>query len=244
LSAAGVVAALSVEARTLGPPIRRSDGLFAINDGTLVAVSGMGCAAAAAAATALVDAGAVALVSWGMAGGLDPGLHAGTICLPSIVVSRDGATFTTDHHWRELLSAAIAARRTVVSGSLLTSDLAIGDIAGKAAAFRETGAVAVDMESLAVASIAAAHKLPFIAVRVIVDTAGDALPRAVLAATRFGRVRISRLILGIVRRPSDIGSLIRLAQRYRTAQQALAAVARTGALAPLAFAAFSSTRIA
>jgi adenosylhomocysteine nucleosidase len=179
-----------------------------------------------------------------MAGGLDPGLHAGTICLPSIVVSRDGATFTTDHHWRELLSAAIAARRTVVSGSLLTSDLAIGDIAGKAAAFRETGAVAVDMESLAVASIAAAHKLPFIAVRVIVDTAGDALPRAVLAATRFGRVRISRLILGIVRRPSDIGSLIRLAQRYRTAQQALAAVARTGALAPLAFAASSSTRIA
>ena len=244
MSAAGVVAALSVEARTLGPPIRRSDGLFAINDGTLVAVSGMGCAAAAAAATALVDAGAVALVSWGMAGGLDPGLHAGTICLPRIVVSRDGATFTTDHHWRELLSAAIAARRTVVSGSLLTSDLAIGDIAGKAAAFRETGAVAVDMESLAVASIAAAHKLPFIAVRVIVDTAGDALPRAVLAATRFGRVRISRLILGIVRRPSDIGSLIRLAQRYRTAQQALAAVARTGALAPLAFAAFSSTRIA
>lgn len=244
MSAAGVVAALSVEARTLGPPIRRSDGLFAINDGTLVAVSGMGCAAAAAAATALVDAGAVALVSWGMAGGLDPGLHAGTICLPSVVVARDGATFTTDQHWRELLSAAIAARRTVVSGSLLTSDLAIGDIAGKAAAFRETGAVAVDMESLAVASIAAAHKLPFIAVRVIVDTAGDALPRAVLAATRFGRVRISRLILGIVRRPSDIGSLIRLAQRYRTAQQALAAVARTGALAPLAFAASSSTRIA
>jgi len=215
-----------------------------MNDGTLVAVSGMGCTAAAAAAAALVDAGAVALVSWGMAGGLDPALQAGTICLPRVVVSRDGATFTTDPHWRELFTAAIAARRTVVSGNLLTSDLAIDDIAGKAAAFRETGAVAVDMESLAVASIAAAHKLPFIAVRVIVDTAGDALPAAVMAATRFGRVRISRLILGVLRRPSDIGPLLRLARRYRTARQALAAIARTGALAPLAFAVSSPTRIA
>jgi adenosylhomocysteine nucleosidase len=244
LSAAGVVAALKLEARTLGPPIRRSDGLFAMNDGTLVAVSGMGHAAAAAAAAALVDAGAVALVSWGMAGGLDPALHAGTICLPSVVVSRDGATFTTDHHWRELLTAAIAARRTVVSGNLLTSDSAIDDVAGKAAAFRETGAVAVDMESLAVASIAATHKLPFIAVRVIVDTAVDALPAAVLAATRLGRLRIPRLILGIVRRPSDIAPVIRLAKRYRTAMQALAAVARSGGMAPLAFAASSPTRIA
>jgi len=215
-----------------------------MNDGTLVAVRGMGCTAAAAAAAALVDAGAVALVSWGMAGGLDPALQAGTICLPRVVVSRDGATFTTDPHWRELFTAAIAARRTVVSGNLLTSDLAIDDIAGKAAAFRETGAVAVDMESLAVASIAAAHKLPFIAVRVIVDTAGDALPAAVMAATRFGRVRISRLILGVLRRPSDIGPLLRLARRYRTARQALAAIARTGALAPLAFAVSSPTRIA
>ncbi|MGO9994274.1 MAG: purine and other phosphorylase-like protein, family 1 [Steroidobacteraceae bacterium] len=244
MSAAGVVAALSVEARTLGPPIRRGDGLFAMNDGTLVAVSGMGRTAAAAAAAALVDAGAVALVSWGMAGGLDPALQAGTICLPRVVVSRDGATFTTDPHWRELFTAAIAARRSVVSGNLLSSDLAIDDIAGKAAAFRETRAVAVDMESLGVASIAATHKLPFIAVRVIVDTAGDALPAAVMAATRFGRVRISRLILGIVRRPSDIAPLIRLAKRYRMAKQALVAVARTGVLAPLAFAVSSPTRIA
>jgi adenosylhomocysteine nucleosidase len=228
----------------LGPPIRRSDGLYTVNDGTLVAVSGMGRFAAASAATALVDAGATALVSWGLAGGLDPELHAGTICVPSVVVSRDGATFTTDRHWRDLLTAAIAARRRVVSGNLLTSDSPIDDIAGKAAAFRETSAVAVDMESSGVASIAATHKLPFIAVRVIVDTAGDALPEAVLTATRLGRVRILRLILGIVRRPSDIAPLIRLAKRYRTAKHALVGVARTGALAPLAFAASSPTRIA
>jgi len=246
LSVAGVVAALSLEARTLGlgSPLRRSDGLLALGDGTLVAVSGMGCTAAAVAARALIDAGARALVSWGMAGGLDPALRAGTICLPSVIVSRDGATFATDPHWRELLIAAIAARRIVVSGKLLTSALAIADVAGKATAFRATGAAAVDMESLGVAKIAAGHGLPFVAVRVIVDTAGDTLPATVLAASSEGRVRISQLILGIARSPREIAPVLRLARRYRTATRALVAVARTGALAPLAFAAASPSRIA
>jgi adenosylhomocysteine nucleosidase len=244
LSAAGVVTALSVEARTLGSPIPRGDGLLEIRDGTLVAVSGIGCTAAATAACALVDAGATALVSWGMAGGLDPTLHAGTICLPSVVISPDGASFVTDHHWRELVGAAIAARRAVVGGKLLTSPRSIDDVAGKAAAFRDTGAAAVDMESLAVAEIASRHDVPFIAVRVIVDTADDALPGAVLAASSAGQVRISRLIQGLIRSPTDLLPLFRLARRYRAATRALAAVAHTGALAPLAFATASATRIA
>src|SRR5450631_4860586 len=199
-----------MEARTLRLRTRRRDGLFEVGDGTLVAVSGMGRAAAVAAAGALVDAGATALVSWGLAGGLDPALRAGTICLPSVVVSRDGATFTTELHWREILSAAIGQRLSVVSGTLLTSAVAIEDVAAKAAAFGETGAVAVDMESAGVAQIAALNRLPFVAVRAIVDTAGDALPAAVKAAGTEGRVRLARLILGVAASPREIAPLLRL----------------------------------
>jgi adenosylhomocysteine nucleosidase len=244
LSRAGVVAALDMEARSLGLRTRRRDGLFEVGDGTLVAVSGMGRAAAVAAAGALVDAGATALVSWGLAGGLDPALQAGTICLPSVVVSRDGATFATDLHWREILSAAISQRRKVVSGKLLTSAVAIDDVAAKAAAFGETGAVAVDMESLGVAEVAAMNRLAFVAVRAIVDTAGDTLPPAVMAAGTEGPVRLARLILGIASSPREIAPLLRLAIRYRAATRALGAVARTGALAPLAFGAADADRIA
>jgi adenosylhomocysteine nucleosidase len=232
LSAAGVVTALNVEARTLGAPIRCNEGLLVLSDGTLVAVSGMGGAAAAATARILVDAGATALVSWGMAGGLDPALCAGTICLPSVVIAGDGAAFATDPHWRGLVASAIASRHVVVSGRLLASDAAIADVAGKAAAFRATGAIAVDMESSGIAGVAAANGLPFIAVRVIVDTAGDALPGAVMAATGIGQVRILRLLFGILKSPGDIARLLKLAQRYRTAIRALIDVARTGALVP------------
>jgi hopanoid-associated phosphorylase len=243
LSAAGVVAALSAEALTLGYSTRRSDGLLEFDDGTLAAVSGTGCDAAAAAAHALAAAGATALISWGLAGGLDPALSAGTICLPCAVIHRGGA-FATDHHWRELVTAAISARHTVVSGTVLTSAVAIDGRAGKAAAFHDTGAVAVDMESGAVAEVAAARGLPFIAVRVIVDAAGDTLPATALAAmTSTGSVRLLSLIGGLIRNPRDIAPLIRLALRYRTATRALTIIARTGVLAPLAFGAGSPARI-
>jgi adenosylhomocysteine nucleosidase len=244
LSAAGVVAALALEARTLSWQTRRADGLLSRGDGTLVAVSGIGVAAAAIAAQRLVDAGVNALVSWGVAGGLDPDLAAGTICLPSVVLAQDGETYATNLHFREILRAAIAARGAVVGGRLLTSVQAIAAIAAKAQVFRETGAVAVDMESAGIAAVAARQGLPFIAVRVIVDAAGDAVPDVALAAGRAGEVRILPLLLGILKSPRQIAPLLRLARRFSCATRTLAAVAGTGALAPLAYAATSPNRVA
>jgi len=224
LNGVGVVVALEAEARTLGPVVRRRDGLSSLGDGALLAVSGMGGELAAIAARHLVDAGAAALMSFGLAGGLDPTLSAGTVVLPSEVISRGGARFLTSPGWREQLSNAIAKRRPVAAGTLLTSAQPIGAVADKAAAFRETGAVAVDMESLGVAEVSAAHSLPFVAVRVIVDTATEVLPRAVVAASRGGQVNIRRLIGGLAAAPLDLVALIRLARAYRAAARSLAAV--------------------
>jgi adenosylhomocysteine nucleosidase len=221
----GVVAALEAEARTLGPAVHRRDGLSFLSDGALLAVSGMGGAPAALAARSLVEAGAAALMSFGLAGGLDPALRAGTVVLPSEVISRGGARFLTSPGWREQLERAIAQQRPVAGGILLTSAQPIGAVADKAAAFRETGAVAVDMESSGVAEVAAAHNLPFIAVRVIVDTAADVLPRTVMAATRDGQVNIRRLMIGLALAPLDLIGLIRLARAYRAATRSLAAAA-------------------
>ena len=132
-----------------------------------------------------------------------------------------------------VLSAAVAGQHPVCSGRLLTCAAAIGSAAEKASAFRETAAIAVDMESLAVAQVAASHELPFIAVRAIVDTAADALPRTlVAAAAEAGALRLGRLLGALARRPADLGAFIRLVRPYRAAQRALASVARCGALAP------------
>jgi adenosylhomocysteine nucleosidase len=203
------------------PPLSE---LAVLGAGSLLAVSGIGRAAAVAAAQALVDAGVSALMTFGMAGGLDPALKPGTVVIPCELISSGGGRFAANRAWREQVAASVSALRPVSEGDLLTSTHAIETPADKAAAFRTTGAAAVDMESAAVAEIAADHNLPFVAVRVIVDTAADMLPRAVVAASLEGRVRLARLIGGLILAPREIASLIRLAQRYRIAMRSLHAI--------------------
>jgi adenosylhomocysteine nucleosidase len=229
LNAVGVVVALASEARALGPSMPRGgdpplSDLAVLGEGSLLALSGIGCVAAAAAAQALVDAGVAALMTFGMAGGLDPALKSGSVVIPSELISSDGARYATCRAWRGQVAAAVSTLCAVTEGNLLTSSHAIGTPADKAAAFLRTGAAAVDMESAAVAGIAAKHNLPFIAVRVIVDTAADVLPRAVVAASLVGRLQFARLIGGLILAPREIASLIRLAQRYRIAMRSLRAI--------------------
>jgi nucleoside phosphorylase len=163
-------------------------------------------------------------MTFGMAGGLDPALKPGSVVIPREVISPDGTRYAACRAWREQVAAAVSALRAVSEGNLLTSTQAIETPADKAAAFHTTGAAAVDMESAAVAEIAAKHNLPFIAVRVIVDTAADMLPRAVVAASRAGKVQLARLIGGLILAPREIASMIRLAQRYRIAMHSLRAI--------------------
>jgi adenosylhomocysteine nucleosidase len=232
LNAAGVVAALAAEARVLGPAQPKGGGLAVLADGNLLAISGMGPRAARSAAERLIDAGATSLVSWGLAGGLDPALEAGAVCVPREVIAADGSRLRTARSWQESLSSSVSSGRSVGNDALLTAEHALETPADKSAARRATGACAVDMESSAVAQVAEAHGVPFIAVRVIVDTACDVIPQAVAGASRAGKLRMGRLILGLIRSPLEIAPLLRLARRYRVALRSLRAVAALGKLEP------------
>jgi len=232
LSVVGIVTALAAEARAF-PIAERSRGTMRrLADGSLLIVGGIGPAAAAAAARSVLAAGATALASSGFAGGLEPALRAGTILLPGEVISAAGAAYATTEAWRLQLWAALAGHAALAEGRLLSTARMIDDVAGKSAALRGSGAAAVDMESVAVAEVAAAHGMPFLAARVIVDTAADTLPRAVLAATRSGHLRIGRLIGGLMLAPAELAGLLRLAQRYRAANRSLELLARVGLRAP------------
>ncbi len=217
----GVVAALGAEARTLGHA-----------GGIAVRVSGIGPEAASRTAGALADAGATALVSWGVAGGLDPALRPGAIVLPAAVIDDGGRRYPTTAAWRERQDALLGPLRRPVSGDLLSLAAALAGAPAKARAFRATGAVAVDMESLAIAAVASARGLPFLAVRVIVDAAEDELPQAVVAASAGGGLRLGRLATGLLSSPSEIAALWRLARRFGTARGCLRRIARAGLAAP------------
>lgn len=223
----GVVCALAPEARHLGRA-RRRGALSVLDDGSLLAISGMGLAAARTGALALVEAGAKALVSFGVAGGLDPKLARGTLVLPEQILCID-AMLPTDATWRARLAYRLDSQCPVVGGALLSSPYAVMSSDDKAELLRDHGAVAVDMESFAVAHVAEQFGLPFIAVRAIVDTANEALPRAMTAAAdRNGRLQLWRLIGALAVSPSQWAPTLQLAGSFRTAGRSLSAVARVG----------------
>jgi adenosylhomocysteine nucleosidase len=232
LNELGIVAALVAESRPLGAPSPRGAEPATLADGTHLIVTGIGSAAAAIGARRLLASGARALVSWGLAGALDPALAAGTVVLPREVISPEGRLLLTTADWRERVSKGIAASHVVSCGRLLTCREPLASTAAKALAFRQTGAVAADMESSAVAEVAWAERVPFLVVRAIVDTAQDAVPEVALSATGVGqdRLRIVRLLATLARTPGELPALIRLARRYRSASRALSAVARSGVL--------------
>jgi adenosylhomocysteine nucleosidase len=224
LSATGVVAALEFEAHSLG----------AVGDGSLLRVSGVGADNAARAARELVAEGVGALLSWGVAGALDPALGCGAVLLPAEVLAPAGAAalplqrLATCRRWRERVAAALQAHTPLSAGALLTSALPVATAASKARLFHDTRAVAVDMESAAVAQVAAEHALPFITLRVILDTASVSLPGSImrtLEPVNAGRSGLWRA-WALMSAPVDWGALLRLAAAYRIARRALRDCAR------------------
>jgi adenosylhomocysteine nucleosidase len=178
LSRVGVVTGLPREARLLR-------GLsFSVR------CEGPGATNARRAAEALIREGVEALVSFGVAGALDPKLKPGDIV------------------------------RTTGAGVILNVAEPVASPAEKSRLFREAGAVAVDMESEAVAEVAHAAGVRFLAVRAIVDPAHRTLPRSV----RAGGIDMRALLA----RPGDWFRLMALARDWRRAKRALRDVALGG----------------
>jgi adenosylhomocysteine nucleosidase len=172
---------------------------------------------AARAAEALVARGASALVSFGLAGGLAPELPPGSVLVPSSVI--DGRrTFPCDYELMEFLGGS-TGRAMAASRSIIAS------VADKTALYkRSKQAVAVDMESGAVARVAAAHGLPFAVLRAVADAAQrDLPPAASVPLTPGGGIDLPAVIRSVAARPGQVGALLGLARDAGRARAALAA---------------------
>ncbi len=174
-----------------------------------------------AARTALA-AGASALVSWGVAGGLQRGLPSGAIVLPRQVRSFAGTVYDTDSRWRTELYRGLQTVFPVDGGDLYEAPGVLKTASEKAAIAAATGAVAVDMESAAIARAASDARRPFVAVRVVLDKSEDFLPSGVEAwIDEVGNRRAVAAWTSLFR-PRDWKSLVRLFLRYRAARRTLA----------------------
>jgi len=168
---------------------------------------------------AMIREGAEKLVSFGIAGALDPSLKPGDLILASAVHLPDGHRQATDQKWLVHISHRLPqARIADVAGS----STIVATAEEKATLHRDSGAVCVDQESHWVAQIADANRVPFIVVRAIADRAGDSLPPAVLVGLdEHGNPHTGAVIAALLRDPGQVFGLIRVAFQTRKALKAL-----------------------
>jgi nucleoside phosphorylase len=213
-----VIVALGVERAALRAHAERDPPLGVIQ-------SGPGPERAASAATAALASGASGLLSFGLAGALRAELVPGDVLLPRRVRSAAGASFDADPEWHAQLDAAVRDLGLEPAlDDLLSVPSAITTVAEKAKA-SANGAAAADMESAAIAAAAARAGARFVALRVVVDTAGDELPADIERwIDERGERRIGAALSAALN-PKQWRGLWMLAQRYRAARRTLARLA-------------------
>jgi adenosylhomocysteine nucleosidase len=189
----------------------------------LVLCSASDPARAEALARDLVAQGATALLSFGIAGGLAPGLRSGDLVIGTAVRTR-----TADHACDPGLAAQLAAALPGASrGVVWGGDVIVDTSAAKATLHRDSGADIVDLESAALAAAAVAAGLPFGVLRAVADPAAHGLPPAALVGLDAeGRPAVGPVLRALARSPGQLPALIRLGRQSGTAMAALLAAAR------------------
>lgn len=201
------------------------EAALAQGPGVETLISGGDAGALAAALDRLDPRGLRCVVSFGLAGGLDPDLPAGARVVPGSVVD-DAGRFDTDADLAAALRVAARASGGVVAGV----DVALTSAAEKTACRQRGQAVAVDMESHRAGRFAARHSLPFVVLRAISDPADAALPPLARVALRpDGKLAPGPIVRSLLAHPAQIAQLPRLARDSRRAFEALADMRRKAA---------------
>lgn len=228
----GVVFALGIEAGGLEDLMTdvvtiRSSGIL-VRRGRLgaqrvaIAQSGPGCEAAARTTTALISAHEPNWVfSAGFAGGLHEKPRKHDILMADQVVNHDGQRLSLD---LRVDPAALAATPGVHLGSLLTTNHIIRLPEEKRELGVKHDALAVDMETFAVAETCRHNKVPLISVRIISDGVDDELPEDLDRLMRQKTVvrKAGAVVGSIMNRPGSVKDMLKLKEDALVASDKLA----------------------
>ncbi len=161
------------------------------------------------AAEDLIAHGATALVSFGLAGGLNPTLRPGALIIPAAV----GAV-ATDPVLTRALGGPIG---TLHPGTQIATTAA-----EKARLNAITLADAIDLESGEVSAVSVAHGVKVAVLRAICDPADSTLPpAAIIALDARGTIALARVAASVLRHPGQLPALLRLAGHAAAARAAL-----------------------
>jgi hopanoid-associated phosphorylase len=162
------------------------------------------------------------VISFGVAGGLDPELESGDVVVASEVTAGRQIWLAGAALSEELIDGEGLGGRRIVRGRLAGVEQVVPAQSAKAILRRETGAAAVDMESHIAAAYATDAGLPFAALRVISDPATRSLPAlAVNAIKPNGNINLGAVLRGIARNPMVVRALMATGRDFNRALRSL-----------------------
>ncbi len=162
------------------------------------------------------------VISFGVAGGLDPSLRSGDVVVATEVMAGDTRWLAGLSLSDDLIASLALRRRRVVRGGLAGVEEVVVARARKAALRSDTGAAAVDMESHIAAAYATEAGLPFAALRVISDPADRSLPVLAKSAIKAnGEIDLGTILRGVVRNPRTLRALVSMGIDFNRALRSL-----------------------
>ena len=167
------------------------------------------------------------VISSGFGGGLQSDIRAGDVGTEILELRKDqGARITWDTTHKPVHPDRIHGDDTtgirVHYGKILTTDEMVLRAENKARIGKATGALAVDMETSAVAAVCAARQTDFLAVRCITDNVDENLPDEFNDFFVLGQLRAKRVISSCARDPRVLADLARLGYRAKLSGDKLA----------------------
>lgn len=188
----------------------------------VVGISGAGQQPAARAAAAILQAYRPPRVFCaGFCGGLDRHLRRHDLFVAQVLQDAQGQTIELGC---QLDIAAMRVRGKVHVGRLLTVDQPVRTPAAKRALGQRSGALAVDMESFAVAQVCRSERIPCGVFRVVSDAVDDELPPEVagLVRQKTTAARLGAALASVWNRPGSLKDLYRLKENALIASDRLA----------------------
>ncbi len=226
MSKLGIIAALPAEAKCLTYKKLDVCSPVEIYKDIYLCLSGVGYDAALNSSKQLLEIDVDVLISWGLAGSIESSLKSGDLLLARSVISNNNS-WTIEENWLSKCQLHLAnSSINTASAHIASVNDICATVEDKNNLSLKSGAVAVDMESAAIAELANANNIDFLVVRAIADDAETCIPEVVLKHTNtLGQPILLPFLLSCLKKPGQIKELLKLAKCYRQAIKTLKLIA-------------------
>ena len=160
------------------------------------------------------------VISWGSAAGLNKAVEAGDLLIPE-AINVGNQMIHTNYDFNHQLISNLPHTLRINREPLAECKGILATVEDKSNLYAATGCVAGDMESGALAQMAAQHQVPFAVIRSVVDEADMPLPSALLKGFGKGRFDLPAFLGRALINPSDWPLIIKLAMNFKKVKKTL-----------------------